>query len=849
MRRPTTLALLLGMTSALTLGAQTAVTPGPYGLTVEEEAKILAMEDRRAWEPDLVSEWVKHPNTLHRTRIALALGRIGQHTFVNVNNNQSFDPGEETRAGVPELQSLTGDKDRGVRLAAIFGLGEVADESTVPTLTYLTSDADPAVAAEAVEALSKLAVAFRQSRFSVLKRYLWLLDGKVAEAVRARAIRYLFRFDSDEASHAAVRQLASPSSQIRQEAAYSLARRAYPGALAALHLVANDTNVLTRAYTATALGQMADATSLPYLLKSLGDIHPWVRTNAAVAVAKIAAKSTDALKTADLPRVLAAAGDPDPGVRAAMVDVLGYYALKDAEAKKRLIYALKSGTRWERELAAGVIAQRFAPDSEEYKLLTDLTPWQIVRILEATTGGDRGEPVRLLYAAIRTKYSKHADPTVRAAALAAIPADRVDRELPLINAGFKDPDVMVRATAYDRYGQVTTDEASVWVPRLLQAEKRERKESMNDARIAAIRSLALFGYRGLRGFLEGLLGDRDPVVRRVAADLLRDHFKGYDPQYTPLPVKRSAADYAEIVRWSRQPHTATIHMSRGKIELALLAQDAPVTAWNFAQLARKKFYARTSFMRVVPNFVVQGGDPRNDMNGGPGYAIRDEINMQRYTRGAVGMALSGPDTGGSQFFITHSPQPHLDGGYTVFARVYDGMSGVVDQIERGDSVERIAIDEHPPVGAAAIDAVPNVSLPLEIGAMTRQELLEKIPDYEVRRREYTPDSSVIEMMKSYVKPGDRVEVYMGTWCEDSQREVPKLLRISDDLHALGTELPLKLVAIDRSKQQPAALTAGKALAKVATFIYYRDGQELGRIEERPVSLFEDDLLALAGKTR
>jgi cyclophilin family peptidyl-prolyl cis-trans isomerase len=118
-----------------------------------------------------------------------------------------------------------------------------------------------------------------------------------------------------------------------------------------------------------------------------------------------------------------------------------------------------------------------------------------------------------------------------------------------------------------------------------------------------------------------------------------------------------------------------------------------MTAWNFARLAGNHFFDGTTFMRVVPNFVIQGGDPRNDMEGGPGYAIRDEINLQKYTRGAVGMALSGPDTGGSQFFITHSPQPHLDGGYTIFGRVTEGMSGVVDQTERGDGVVTIAIDE------------------------------------------------------------------------------------------------------------------------------------------------------------
>lgn len=846
MRRLLLFALLLGITSPISLRAQTPVSPEPYGLTVEEEARILALEDRRQFDPELVAAWVKHPNALHRARIALALGRIGPHTFADANENGQFEAGKEKRAGVKELEQLASDKDGKVRLMVAFALGEIGDETSGPSLWYLSADEDPAVAAEAAEAVSKLAVLHRQMRVSGFTRYQWLLDEKLPEAVRARATRFLFRFDSDDASRAAVRALASKSSQIRQEAAYSLARRAFADGLTALHLVTTDSNVLTRAYAATALGQIADPSSMPHLVKLLGDIHPWVRTNAANAIAKVAAKTPASMKTSDLPRIFAAAADPDPGVRAVMVDVLGLYASVDGEAKKRLVSTLKNGTRWEREIAAGVIAKRFDADSPEYKLLTDLTPWQIVRVIEATSGGERGTPLRRKGAAVRATYAKHPDAMVRAAVLGSIPDDGVDRELEMINAGFKDPDVMVRAAAYDRYGKVTVDKADVWVPKLLQAEAREQKESLNDARIAAIQAMALYGFRGLREELDKKLADPDPVVRRIAAELITRHYKGSDPQYTPLQVTRTDAEYQEIVRWSRQPHTATIHMSRGKIELALLGQDAPMTAWNFAQLAKKKYFDGTTFMRVVPNFVVQGGDPRNDMSGGPGYAIRDEINLQKYTRGAVGMALSGPDTGGSQFFITHSPQPHLDGGYTIFARVYDGMNSVVDQIERGDRVEKITIDEHPPVGSAEVDAVPNVSLPLEVGTMTREGILEALPDYRERSAAYQPDATVLEMMKSYVKPGDRLEVFMGTWCQDSQREVPKLLRISDDLKAQGVELPVTFFAIDRSKQKPENLVAGKSLAKIATFIYYRDGRELGRIEERPVSLFEDDLLAIAG---
>jgi cyclophilin family peptidyl-prolyl cis-trans isomerase len=93
---------------------------------------------------------------------------------------------------------------------------------------------------------------------------------------------------------------------------------------------------------------------------------------------------------------------------------------------------------------------------------------------------------------------------------------------------------------------------------------------------------------------------------------------------------------------------------------------------------------------VVPGFVAQDGDPRGDGNGGPGYAIRDELNRRRYARGAVGMALSGPDTGGSQYFLTLSPQPHLDGHYTVFARVVGGLE-VMDALVQGDRIIEVEV--------------------------------------------------------------------------------------------------------------------------------------------------------------
>ncbi|HEY4592891.1 MAG TPA: peptidylprolyl isomerase, partial [Thermoanaerobaculia bacterium] len=146
--------------------------------------------------------------------------------------------------------------------------------------------------------------------------------------------------------------------------------------------------------------------------------------------------------------------------------------------------------------------------------------------------------------------------------------------------------------------------------------------------------------------------------------------------------------YRQIVERTRQPRTVEIHTQRGTITVRLACPQAPMTCLNFLNLASQGFFDGLTFHRVVPDFVIQGGDPKGDGSGGPGYAIRDEIDRLRYSRGVVGMALAGPDTGGSQFFFTLSPQPHLDGGYTAFGEVTAG-AGVLDQIRLGDRIEKV----------------------------------------------------------------------------------------------------------------------------------------------------------------
>jgi cyclophilin family peptidyl-prolyl cis-trans isomerase len=148
-------------------------------------------------------------------------------------------------------------------------------------------------------------------------------------------------------------------------------------------------------------------------------------------------------------------------------------------------------------------------------------------------------------------------------------------------------------------------------------------------------------------------------------------------------------DAAALLEPPNSPHVF-IETAYGTIEFELAVLDAPQTSRNFMELARKGFFNGLEVHRVVANFVVQDGDPRGDGGGGPGYTIRDELNDRPYLRGTVGMALEWRDTGGSQFFITHSPQPHLDARYTAFGHVVNGIEAI-DRIKPGDVIQRVRV--------------------------------------------------------------------------------------------------------------------------------------------------------------
>lgn len=156
--------------------------------------------------------------------------------------------------------------------------------------------------------------------------------------------------------------------------------------------------------------------------------------------------------------------------------------------------------------------------------------------------------------------------------------------------------------------------------------------------------------------------------------------------------KKQWASPPEMQIDPEKQYRATIETERGNIELELYPEHAPKTVNNFVFLAEEGFYDGVPFHRVINNFMIQTGDPTGTGRGGPGYRFEDETegNPLKHDEKVISMANAGPDTNGSQFFITHAPQPHLDGRHTVFGKVVEGHD-VVDAIRQGDKMEKVTV--------------------------------------------------------------------------------------------------------------------------------------------------------------
>jgi len=160
-----------------------------------------------------------------------------------------------------------------------------------------------------------------------------------------------------------------------------------------------------------------------------------------------------------------------------------------------------------------------------------------------------------------------------------------------------------------------------------------------------------------------------------------------------MPAKQYNSQPAMVIDASKT-YLVTMETSKGSIEIELYPEHAPVTVNNFVFLTQEGYYDGIKFHRVIANFMVQGGDPTGTGRGGPGYKFADETygNPLKHDKGVLSMANSGPNTNGSQFFITHAPQPHLNGKHTVFGKVTQGKD-VVDAIEQGDKMIKVTAAE------------------------------------------------------------------------------------------------------------------------------------------------------------
>ncbi len=298
-------------------------------------------------------------------------------------------------------------------------------------------------------------------------------------------------------------------------------------------------------------------------------------------------------------------------------------------------------------------------------------------------------------------------------ALAAFKPDNLDE---ILRGQLENMDVHLRAAAAELIGNRPNTELNYEALKAAFIKARLIDKRENDAKLAIMDALTKLDKKAAVGSLLMALGDDDYLIRRKAIEILSDQnlekdFPGVPTMlesarkekkdqvlpYRPYTGSRlgqlfnTDADYRRALSRKNGSIRAVLTTEKGQFTIEFFPEDAPLTVDNFVNLARKGYFNGLSVHRVVPNFVMQDGDPRGDGNGGPGHSIRCEINMREYGRGAVGMALSGKDTGGSQWFVTHSPQAHLDGGYTVFGQVREADMKVVDSIVRGDRILTVKI--------------------------------------------------------------------------------------------------------------------------------------------------------------
>ena len=620
---------------------------------------------------------LEDPEARVRRRSALALGRVG------------------LPAAVEPLMRALGDEEFEVRQMAAFALGLLADASARAALLKALDDPEPIVQGRAAEALG--AIGDRADADAI--------GGMVRRHVAAGV---LAKIEPDDLAYPL-----EPPVEAARLGIYALTRlRAYD-ALAAAILDERGQPVSRWWPLAYALQRVGDARAAPVLLTLLGTPGRFTASFAARGLAAV--KATPAAAAL---REILTERSRDPAVVIQAMRALS--ALADPSSVPLLTKmvsdrAITGTLRLEAMTALAPLI-----DADGIDLLLDLVTDPVPAVRgSAFTALARLEPMTFL--SVLAGLDADADWTVRVAiatALGGLPdsqgvprlivmlQDGDSRVIPTVlnalvaaKAGNMDrvlidrlrtDDFVIRAASANALAELKPQSA---VQPLIDAYRASVSGDVTYvARAAVLGALAKLDAAAARPVLQEALTDRDWAVRvRARALLAEQGVTGVEDAMRPA-VTGQAIDTPEwqaLVSPQFSPH-AYLDTDKGTVEIELSVLDAPITVSNFIALARKGFFNNVAIHRVVPDFVVQDGDARGDGEGGPGYTIRDEINQRPYLRGTVGMALDWQDTGGSQFFITHSPQPHLDGRYTVFGLVVEGMD-VVDRLVPGDVLRRVRV--------------------------------------------------------------------------------------------------------------------------------------------------------------
>lgn len=612
---------------------------------------IAVAEDQRRFEP-VLAEHLRSADAAVRARAARAVGRLQDSTTVAA------------------LTPLVTDPELAVRRAAVFALGQIGHRSARTTLERALLDRDADTRGLAVEALGKLLDPAATGRVSAFLR-------AHSAAHRRHAAVALWRLADTTSASALVACLGDPDASVRWRVAWALEKLPLPERIVpAVTPLLGDKDPLVRAHAARTLGRLRSRLASASLLAALGDSDAPTVVNAIRAMQQVA-DSSQAQAAGELTRLLTTHADPHVRVTAATALADGFaWASASPEAVAAAEAALHDGVQDRDAATRGASARallvrrgfhfwrpvaRAAEDSIVYvrtAVLDGLRAMpetdqrsldtQVVRELDRAMASGRPLLERMTAVdVLGTLASRHRSSAYR-------------ERLPQLRAGLADPEVLMVASYAGALAEAG-DSASV--PALTRAYAERASDADADARISI----------------------RD-ALRTLAGRARADSIEHAHP--SPVASAEPAADF-EIPPSTRG---ARLHTSAGVIEWAFFPADAPQTVRNFVTLAKRGYFDGLRVHRVVPDFVIQDGDPTGTGSGGPGYSIRCEYNAHRYEAGMVGMALSGKDTGGSQWFISLSPQPHLDGRYTIFARVTAGLD-VARRVVQGDVISRVELLE------------------------------------------------------------------------------------------------------------------------------------------------------------